>query len=189
MEISFSDIINTVKELIVNPKLFWISKKEDLDSQAKLLIRLFMPLLLIAVIAVFLGEFFRSSHFYVGFALLKSLRVVVLFLLQYFLAVFFTTELMKTFGSTKNKIIAQNLVAYSLIPFLLVSTVTGLFQFLYVIDILGFYSFYVFWTGAKEMLDFPDNKQSSYILITIVVNFFVYSFLSITLAKLLTAYY
>jgi len=189
MEFSFSNIINNSKELLVNPKSFWISKKEVLDSHGKLLSQFFIPLLFVVTVAVFLGEFFRSTHFYVGFALLKSARVIVLFLLQYFLATFFTTELMKTFGATKNIEVARNLVIYSLTPFFLVSALTGLLPFLYVIDVLGFYCFYIFWIGAKELLVFPDNKQSSYILLTIVVNFFVFSFLSITLSKLLSAYY
>lgn len=190
MNISFSNITNNIKTSIVNPKSFWIEKKDNLDNQAMLLLGYFFPLLIIAAITVFFGELFRSNHFYIGFALLKSLRVIVLFVLQYFLAVVFTSELMKTFGGIKNKSIAQNLVVYSITPFMLVSIVTGLFPFLYVIDVLGFYGFFIFWVGAKETLnDFPENKQSSYILITIVVNFFVFSFLSITLSKLLTAYY
>lgn len=189
MEISYSYIINNIKELLLNPKSFWVSKKEDLDSQAKLLLQFFLPILLIVAVAVFLGEFFRSSHFYIGYAILKSARIVVLFLLQYFFASFFTAELMKTFGGEKNKEVARNLVIYSLTPFLLVSAVTGLFQFLYIIEILGFYYFYIFWLGAKELLVFPDNKQSSYILLTSVVTFFVFSFLSITLSHLLAAYY
>lgn len=189
MKISFSNIITDIKELILNPKLFWISLKEKPNSQTKLLIGYLLPLLTAISIAVFLGEFFKSSHFYVGFALLKSLRSVSLFFLQYLIAVFFTNELIKTFGGEKNIEIARNLVVYSIIPLLLVSIVTGLFPFLYIIDILGFYGFYIFWIGVKELLVFPENKQSSYSLIAIVVSFFVFSFLSITLSKLLTAYY
>jgi hypothetical protein len=189
MKVSFSNIINSTKDLILYPKSFWISRKEEQDSQLKIFLGFLLPYLLVISIAVFLGEFFRSSHFYIGFALLKSLRVVVLFLLQYFLAVFFTNELIKTFGGEKNIEISRNLVAYSLTPFLLVSIVTGLFPFLYVIDILGLFSFYIFWVGVKELLVFPENKRTSYTLITIVTTFFVFSFLSIILSKLLTAYY
>ena len=189
MKISFSDIINNSKQLLINPKSFWLSKKENLDSPMKLLLGYLLPILLIVAAAVFLGEFFRSSHFYVGTALLKSLRAIVLFLLQYIIAVFFTNELIKTFGGEKNIDISRNLVVYSLTPLLLVSIVTGLFPFLYVIDILGLYSFYIFWVGGKELLVFPDQKRDSYLLITIVVNFFIFSFLSIILSKLLTAYY
>jgi len=109
--------------------------------------------------------------------------------LMYFLGVFFTTELMKTFGGEKNVVIARKLVVYSITPILLVSLLTGMFPFLYVLDILGVYSFYLFWVGARELLTFPDNKENSYILIAIVVNFFLFSFLSVFLSKLLNAYY
>lgn len=189
MEISISNITKYIKDVLINPGGFWTSKKDNLDNQAKLLAHFFLPLLFVVAVSVFLGEFFRSTHFYIGFALLKSAKVVVLFLLQYWLATFFTTELMKTFGAEKNKVVAQNLVVYSLTPFFLVSALTGLLQFIYVLDILGFYGFYIFWLGAKELLSFPDDKKNSYILLTLVVNFFVFSFLSITLSKLLTAYY
>lgn len=187
--VSISDIINNSKQVLFNPKTFWTSKKESLDNQGNLLIGFLIPLILIVTIAVFLGEFFRSTHFYVGIALLKSARVIVLFLLQYFIAVFFTNELIKTFGGTKNIDISRNLIAYSLTPFLLVSIITGLFPFLYIIEILGFYSFFIFWVGVKELLVFDEKKQTSYTLITIVAIFFVFSFLSIILSKLLTAYY
>jgi hypothetical protein len=189
MEISFSKIISQVKEVILNPKDFWISKKETKEDQMELLAGYFFPILVLVAVIVFLGEFFRSTHFYMGYAVLKAVREVILFVLEYYLAVFFTTELMKTFGSEKNIVAARKLVVYSFTPLLLVSMVTGLFPFLYVLDILGLYSFYIFWVGVGELLVFPEQKQSSYAIITIVVNFFVFSFLSIFLSKLLTAYF
>ena len=189
MKIVFSNIINSSKQLIINPKLFWDSKKEDLDSPSKLLVGYLLPIIIVVAVAVFLGEFFRCSNFYVGIALLKSLRIIVLFLLQYFISVFFTNELIKTFGSEKNIDISRNLIAFSLTPFLLISIITGLIPFLYVMGILGFYGFYIFWVGVKELLVFPENKQLSYTLITVSVNFFVFSFLSIFLSKLVAAYY
>ncbi len=189
MKISISAIINTSKQLLLNPKTFWISRKENLESQTNLLVGFLLPLIGTIALAVFLGEFFRSSHFYVGFALMKSARWIILFLLQFFIAVYLSNELVKTFGGEKNIAIVQNIVAYSFTPFLLVSIITGIFPFLYVIEILGFYSFYIFWLGVKELLVFPENRQSSYTIITIVANFFIFSFLSIILSKLLAAYY
>lgn len=187
--ISISAIINNTKRILLNPKTFWKEKKESLENQANLLLGFLIPLILLVALSTFLGEFFRSTHFYVGIALLKSARAIVLFLLLYFVAVFFTNELIKTFGSEKNIGISRNLVAFSLTPFIVVSILTGLFPFLYVIEILGFYSFYIFGMGVKELLIFKENKITSYTIITIVANFFVFSFLSIILSKLLTAYY
>ena len=190
MEAEFSNgLIARIKEVILNPKSFWEKQKESAESHRQMLTGYFLPLLVIIAIAVFLGEFFRSSHFYIGYALLKAVREIVLFILQYFIAVFFTNELLKTFGGEKNIQVSRKLILFSITPFLLVSMVTGLIQFLYVVDILGVYSFYLFWMGAKELVELPEQKKGSYILITIVINFFVFSFLSIFLSKLLTAYF
>src|SRR5690606_11437209 len=101
---------------------------------------------------------------------------------------FLTNELIKAFGGKKNIFIARKLVVYSLTPFLMVSIITGMFPFLYVMDVLGLYGIYIFWMGARTLLEFPERKQTSYILVTTMANFFVFSFLSIFLSKLLTAF-
>jgi hypothetical protein len=120
--------------------------------------------------------------------LLKALRVIVLYILLYFISVFLTNELVKPFGGRKDPHVVQKLVVYSLTPFLLVSFVSGLFPFLYVIDVFGLYSFYIFWVGVHELMDFPQRNKSKYILTSAVVNIFIFGFLSIFLSKLLMAY-
>lgn len=189
MELSFSKIGLQIREVIFSPKEFWMSVKNEEKSQLELLTGYFFPILILVAIAVFLGEFFESAHFYMGYAALKALREVVLFILVYFSSVFFTNELMKTFGSEKNLKAAQILVVYSSTPFLIVSFFTGLFPFLYALDIMGIYSFYIFWTGVNELLDIPVERRNSYSIITILVNFFMFSFLSILLSKLLIIYF
>jgi hypothetical protein len=189
MKVFVLDIVNRIQQVILHPKTFWESRKELNESNSALFGGYVFPLILVAALAIFIGEFFRSAHFYIGFAAIKALRELILFSLQYFIAVYFTTILMKTFGGEKDLKIAQKLVAYSLTPFLLVSVVTGLIQFLYVIDVLGVYSFYIFWLGGKELLVLPEQKRDSYLLITIMVNFFVFSFLSVLLSKIITAYF
>lgn len=182
-------LFTRVTEVTFYPKRFWVSQKGNNETCATLWMVYFIPLMVLVAISVFLGEFFRNSNFYTGFALLKAMREILLFVLQFFIAAFFTNELIKTFDGEKNSVLSKKLVLFSLTPFLLVSMVTGLFPFLYVADILGLYGFYIFWLGASELLDIPEQKKGSYILITIVVNFFVFSFFSIFLSKLLTAYF
>lgn len=189
MKIFVSDIISRVQLVIFHPKEFWKAQKEEEIGVTGLFFGFLFPLILAASILVFLGEFFRSAHFYIGFAVLKALREFVFFTLQFFVSVFFTNELMKTFGGEKNIGLARKLVAYSMTPFVIISMLTGLIQYFYLLDILGLYSFYIFWIGGKELLDLPEQKRDSYLIITILVNFFIFSFLSILLTKLLTAYF
>ncbi|MFV0592686.1 MAG: Yip1 family protein [Draconibacterium sp.] len=189
MEFSFSNLVSQIKELLFTPKVFWQKQKDRAESSSKLWLTYMLPILLAVAVAAFIGEFFRRTDFFIEYPVLKAIRELLLFILIYFLGVFFTTELMKTFGGEKDVATARKLVVYSMTPVLLVSLLTGMFPFLYILDILGVYSFYLFWVGARELLTFPDNKESSYVLITIVVNFFVFSFLSVLLSKLLNAYY
>lgn len=188
MNFSFSNIVALIKELLFTPAIFWKREKEALTSGKNLWFTYLMPMLLALAIAVFVAEFLRRDDFFIQYPLLVALREIVLFGLTYYFGVIITSELMKSFGAEKNKDIARKLVVYSMTPLVLVSIVTGLFPFLYVVEIVGLYSFYLFWIGAKELLIFTDKREQSYILITSFANFFVFSLLSIVLSKLLNAY-
>lgn len=174
---------------MLTPADFWKKQKDEAEDSKTLWLTFQLPILLTLALAVFMGEFFSRTDFFLEYPLLKALREIVLFVLTYLLGVYLSTGLMKSFGAKKNAELVRILVIYSMTPLLLVSVVTGLFPFLYVLDIAGLYSFYLFWIGVKELLTFPDNKEQSYILIAIVSNFFIFSFLSVFLSKLLNAYY
>jgi H+/Cl- antiporter ClcA len=189
MEFSFSNLLAEIKELLFTPAEFWKKKKESAEESKTLWLTHLLPIMLAVAVAVFLGEFFQRTDFFIEYPLLKALREIVLYILTYFIGVMISNELMKSFGAEKDIDIARKLVVYSMTPLVLISALTGLFPFLYILDIVGLYSFYLFWVGAKELLSFPENKENSYILITIVANFFVFSFLSVLLSKLLNAYY
>lgn len=186
---SISDITNKIGEIIFTPKNFWKLQKEKTEKLPVLLGSYFFPLLFVVVLVVFLGEFFRSADFYVGFALLKAIRKFLLFTIALFVTVYFANTLIATFGGKKNINKTRQLLTYSLTPFLLVSIVTGMFPFLYPVDILGIYSLYIFWIGGKELLDLPEQNRDNYLLLTTVVIFLIISILSISLSKLLTAYF
>lgn len=188
MRINFNRIFITIKAVIVEPVKFWEQQKLRENENQHLLTNCFLPLLIMVFLAVFASELIRGSRFYLTFPLLKSGREVLLFSLQYIVSVFLTNELIQPFGGKKNSFAARKLVVFSLIPFLLVSVITGLFPFLYVMNVLGLYGFYIFWTGVNALLEFPERNKTRYILVTIMANFFVFSFLSIFLSRLLSAF-
>jgi hypothetical protein len=188
MIVNFNQIFIKIKSVIFEPVRFWEQQKERKNENQQTFKGYFLPLLAVIFLAVFASELIHGFRFYMTFPLMKANREVLLFLLQYVISVFLTNELIKAFGGKKNIFIARKLVVYSLTPFLLVSLLTGMFPFLYVLDVLGLYGFYIFYTGVKALLEFPERKQGSYILVTTMANFFVFSFLSIFLSKLLTAF-
>jgi hypothetical protein len=181
----YSNIYALVQELILNPRAFWKSRIATRESQDELFKNLLFPLLAVVCITVFLGEFFRSDYFRIWVAALWALREIALFASLYFVGVYGTNEIIKYFGFEAKIENLQKLIAYSLVPFMLVSMVTGLFPFFYFLDIFGIYGFYIFLMGGRKLLPFPREKRDNLILKIIAANWIVFGLISFTLAKLL----
>lgn len=186
MKVYFKKILRLTGELLFHPVNFW--EKQKNAGLQNLFTGYFLPLVILDSLAAFVGKLYRGSRFYLTFPLLRAGREFILFLLMYVISVFFTQELTKTFGGVKNRKITQKLVIFSLTPVLLVSALTSLFPFLYMVNVLGLYAFYIFWTGVEVTLELPERKKSGYILVTILANLFIFSFLNITLSKLEAAF-
>lgn len=181
----FLNIYTLSQELIVNPREFWKTHANSNESFEVLLKRLLLPLLTVVTAAVFLGEFFRSDYFRIWVAVLWALREIALFASLYFAGVYGTNEMIKYFGYEPKIEALKKLVSYSLVPFLLVSAVTGLFPFFYFLDIFGIYGFYIFLMGGRKLLSLPREKRDNLILKIVAANWIVFGLISFTLAKLL----
>jgi hypothetical protein len=173
------------QELILNPRAFWRLHADSKESKDELFKNLLLPLLVAVSVAVFLGEFFRSDYFRIWVGALWVIREVLLFAVLYFIGVYGSNELIKYFGYGEKTEALQKLVAFSLVPFLLISIVTGFFPFFYFLDIFGIYGFYIFLMGGRKLLLFPKEKRDNLILKIIAVNWIVFGLLSFTTAKLL----
>ena len=170
-----------VQMVLLKPGVFWQKEKVAPTGSRYLMAWYFFPLVLLAGVAEFAGKMLWSSGFYLLFPILRSLREIALFLLLYLISIFISNQLINLFA-------VKRIVAFSLAPVILISIITNLFPFLYVLDILGFYSFFIFLAGVETLLEFPGKKYIKYILITLFANFFVYSFLSIFLSGLVTSF-
>ncbi len=181
----YSKIYALVQGLILNPRAFWKSHIDTRESQDELFKNLLLPLLAVVCTAVFFGEFFRSDYFRIWVAALWVIREILLFAALYFVGVYGTNEIIKYLGFEEKIEALQKLVAYSLVPFLLISIGTGLFPFFYFLDIFGIYGFYIFLMGGRRLLAFPKEKRDKTILQIIAANWIIFGLLSFALARLL----
>jgi hypothetical protein len=176
------------QELILNPKEFWKSHHNLKGNHRELSESLLYPLIATAAATVFLGEFFRSDYFRIWIGLLWVVRKILLFGAIYYMGVYGTNKILKYLNAEQNEAQLQILVIYSMIPFLLVSIVTGLLPFLRFLDIFGVYGFYIFWLGSKRLLHFQEDKLDNMVLRVTLANWIVFvllSFISSYLLKLL----
>lgn len=174
------------QELILNPKEFWNSRQDLKENHRELFQSLLYPLIGAAAATVFLGEFFRSDYFRIWIGLLWVVRKILLFGALYLMGVYGTNKILKYLKAEQDEAQLQILVIYSMVPFLLVSIVTGLLPFLRFLDIFGIYGFYIFWLGSKRFLHFPEEKHDNLVLRVTLANWIVFVLLSFMSSNLLT---
>lgn len=155
------------KKLILKPENFFLENR-DIEN-GRLFSSLLVPLIIFMGAGVFLGEIISNSNFLFSYALMKTFRIIVYYILVYYLEMWALGELLKSHGGTQDKNLICLVVVSSMIPSVLASFITGLFPGLYVFGILGLYGFYIFVVGVKKCLKIPEKNQFRYILLSILL--------------------
>ena len=184
----YHELFHTCLNVLVQPIQFWQGEKEEVKAET-IFTNFYLPLVLLVGLGVFLGELITSSEFLFSYAVFKSLREMLSYIAEYFLSVYLLNELMTSSGGVKKKLAISRLVAYSFLPFLLVSFVTGLFPGLYVVNVFGLYGIFLFVQGVKGSLNLAPENQNRYIMISLLLIFLIFILLNVFSWKLLQAFY
>src|SRR5690606_9974916 len=99
----------------------WKNEKLVDNGIQHLFVGHFLPLVLLTGLAEFVGQLIKGSGFYLLYPFMRSMREIVLFLLVYVLFVFLNQQLLKPFNGKSSTHAVKKLVAYSLMPIMLVS--------------------------------------------------------------------
>lgn len=174
------------KQLILEPKKFW-QQKSEAPFTGNIVIRFYAPLVIAVGIAVFLGEVISKAHFLWSYATMKALREMISYFLQFFITVPILATLHSNFGGMQNKRAISQVLAYSLLPFLLTSFVTGLFPALDLLSIVGLYGFYLFILGCRQCLSLTKENHSRFILLSILLIILIFGMINLISWKLLQA--
>ena len=170
--------------LLGEPKKFWKKKLAEGFSQS-VVISFFIPLVVLAGVAILLGEIFWNEELLWSYAIFKSLREILSYLLQYFITAFVMIRLLENYKGTSNSRATYNVLAYSLLPFIIASIVTGLFPGLYVLGIIGLYGFYLLVLGVQTCLEIPKENQSRFIILSILLIVLIFGTVNVISWKIL----
>lgn len=177
--------------MILTPKKEWEVIASEESTAASVFIGYLLPLVIIVAIANFIGY----SIFGVNSPLGKivgfgwGVRYAILTFANYivgtFLAAYVISFLAPSFKGEKNYRKAFKLVVYSYTPIL----VAGL---LYIIPALGtlvliaaIYSLYILYLGIGLMTGVPKEKQTTFLIVSIVVLIVVYAIVSLVFTKII----
>ncbi|MEL7587915.1 MAG: YIP1 family protein [Prolixibacteraceae bacterium] len=182
----YNSLFYEIKFLILQPRKFWTERSAQAFPD-KVVVRIFLPLVILAALGVFIGELIHSFEIIWFYAIFKGIRELISYSLQYLIAVPVLAALLRNFGGTPDRKKLRIVIGYTLVPFLIASFITGLFPAMYVVSIAGLYGFYVFITGALTMLEIPVENQSRYVILAILLIILIFGLVNIVCWKLFQA--
>ena len=169
------DLVNRVKQILVSPKTEWQTIDGENDASMIVLTKYVLLLAAIPAIAAFigygiigysvLGHHFASISIGIKQAIIQYISMVG----GVYIIAFVIDILATNFGSQKNFDKAFSLVAYSYTP----AFIGGIFYIYYSLSIIaslaGIYSLYLLYIGLTPMMKTPDDKHTSYFVVSLLV--------------------
>ena len=185
------EIIDRVKNILVTPKTEWPAIEKENAPHLKVLTTYVLLLAAIPAIAAFIG-YGLIGYSVLGFRIASISLGIKHAIVQYitmvagaYLSAFVINLLAENFGSRKNFDQAFSLVAYAYTP----AFVGGIFYIYHPLSIIAslasIYSLYLLYIGLVPMMKTPDEKRTSYFVVSLLVMVAAFFVLSLVLGAIL----
>ena len=185
------EIIDRVKNILVTPKTEWPTIEEENASHIKVLTTYVLLLAAIPAIAIFIGDGL-IGYSVLGYRVASISLGIKKAIIQYitmvggvYITAFVINILAENFGSQKNFDKAFSLVAYAYTP----TFVGGIFYFYHPLGFLAslasLYSLYLLYIGLAPMMKTPNEKRTSYFVVSLLVMLAAIFVLSLVLGAIL----
>ena len=186
-----TDLINTAKQFIVNPKLEWEVAKEDSNSAQQHVVKYVLPLALISAAAIFIGVGLIGYRVLgyrvqsVSGGLAQAIMSLASILIGVYLSGFVIHKLAPTFNTAVSLDKAVKLVGFSYTAILLAGILNIFPPLAFLTFLGGLYSLYILYIGFKPMTNVSDEKSTSYFIVSLLVIVGVYVIIGIILAGII----
>src|ERR1035437_1002740 len=179
-----------ITSVTLNPEKAWITIHSDNNPIKVIQNYLLIPLILLVSVSTFIGSMIFSnvelSWIYSLFVGIKSF--IALFLTIY-ISSFIFGEITYPLDLGKNFKISFYIIVYSTVPFLICQILSGLFESLLFVNILGLYGLYIFWTGTEKMLAPAHYKKMPLLIASTICIVAIYALSDLSLTKLIDRVY
>ncbi len=168
--------------LIINPSAIWQDILAEKKLRRNVILDFLLPMSLLIGISSLIGTLLIEgiedgySFLYLLFSGIISFTVIFL---EVYISGWLITEIALSFNKESSSHYIFNLVVYSHVPFYLTLAFTRLFPQLIFLNILGVYSFFLFWTGIEHLTVLKTERKPFFLVVSVLVMLSVYLLLSV----------
>ncbi len=170
-----NSLIEKVKELLTKPAEFFVKAKYEQTTLKELITGYVIFLAAIPAIGNFIGYavigrsiFGHTVRYPIRYALPHAILWYAASIALVIAVIFITQKLSTNFGGSGNIDVAARAIVYSYTP----AWVAGVFYIIPALSVIafiaGFYSLYLLWISTEKILDIPDNKRMTFMVVLII---------------------
>ena len=177
----FSSVYPLTRDLILTPQnTFRNMLSEDQQKKSHFSSLLFMAVLI--GISSILGSILSGDihdGFSIGYILFEGIISFIVIYLEVNLAALIILRLASAFDNSAERDKIFKLVIFSQAPFFLSLILIKIFPDLLFLGIVGFYSFYLFYTGVGILSEMKQEEKTIFLLLSILVMIVLYYLLTL----------
>ncbi len=184
-------MIDRIKNMLLTPKTEWQAVEAENAPHMKVFTTYVVPLALIPAVAAFIGYGLIGYSVLgvhvssIGWGIRQAIVQYIAMLGGAYITAFVIDALAANFGSQKDSNRAFSLVAYAYTPMF----IGGIFYLLpsisWLASLTGLYGLYLLYVGLQPMMKTPEDKQTGYFVVSLLVTVAVSAILSLILAAIL----
>ncbi|MCK4505746.1 MAG: YIP1 family protein [Candidatus Aegiribacteria sp.] len=170
-----NSLIEKVKELLTKPAEFLVKAKDEQTTLKELIMGYVIFLAAIPAIGNFIGYavigrsiFGHIVRYPMKYALPHAILWYAASVALVIGVVFITQKLSTNFGGSGDIDVAARAIVYSYTP----AWVAGVFYIIPALSVIamiaGFYSLYLLWISTDKVLDIPENKRMTFMIVLVI---------------------
>ncbi len=174
------DLVARAKNIIISPAKEWEVIKAEPMSTAQMFTQYVMILAAIPAVAGFIGRSIIGQSFLgvstrtpIGPGLVWAILFYIFSIIGVYILGVIIDLLAPSFGSPKNMNASLKVAVFSMTA----SWLAGIFSLvpaLFILGLLGLYSFYLLYTGMRSLKEVPPDKLIGYYVVTLIMAIIVY---------------
>lgn len=148
----------------------------------RVVLEVLLPMAFLVGISSFLGTLISGGiedSVAIGYLILSGFISFLIFFLEVYLSAWLITEIAISLKSDTNSHYIFNLLIYSHIPFFLTLSVSLLFPDLIFVNLLGVYSFVLFWKGIEHFSNLKEERKTVFMILSTLIMILLYLLLTL----------
>lgn len=170
------------KALLIQPQSKWMEISSEKQLRKEVVFEFLLPVSLIIGLCSLLGSLFSEGiedSFSITYLLISGAISFLIIFLEVYLSGWLITEIALSFDPDTDSHAIFNLVTYSHTPFLITLALTRLVPQLFFVNILGAWSFFLYWTGIEYFTNLTDDRKPVLMILSSLVMILMYLLLTV----------